>query len=490
MTPLHFLLLSVTLILSSCQDLKSGGVLSVQNETLDASEIIAKVNANLTNTLIHGDVMPNLKRNADPCTAVGCKWPKTGSYVYVPVEITSDFTAQERDVIINALVSFHLSTCIRFVWRTTHVDYLRFFSGTGCWSYVGRQRNLQPISLQRNGCVYQNTVQHEVMHALGFHHEQVRSDRDSYVNILTQNIQPGMESNFKKVQTNNLGTPYDFNSVMHYPNYAFSKNGLPTITAKSNPKMVLGGAARMSSNDIARINRLYLCYDTLDAFHVIAKANSNITNTLIHGDIMPNLKRNADPCTALGCKWPKTGSYVYVPIAFTIDFTAEERDTIIKALLSFHQSTCIRFVWKSTEPDFLVFYSGNGCWSYLGRQQKLQPISLQKNGCVYMNTVQHEVLHALGLHHEQVRSDRDAYVTVNTQNIQTGMESNFMKVQTNNLGTPYDFNSVMHYPNNAFSKNGQPTITAKSNPDMVLGRATDMSSNDIARVNRLYQCCE
>ncbi|KAK2854270.1 hypothetical protein Q5P01_006931 [Channa striata] len=216
MTPLHFLLLSVTLILSSCQDLKSGGVLSVQNETLDASEIIAKVNANLTNTLIHGDVMPNLKRNADPCTAVGCKWPKTGSYA----------PAQERDVIINALVSFHLSTCIRFVWRTTHVDYLRFFSGTEKWLRLPEH------------------VQHEVMHALGFHHEQVRSDRDSYVNILTQNIQPGMESNFKKVQTNNLGTPYDFNSVMHYPNYAFSKNGLPTITAKSNPKMVLGGAAR------------------------------------------------------------------------------------------------------------------------------------------------------------------------------------------------------------------------------------------------------
>lgn len=25
-----------------------------------------------------------------------------------------------------------------------------------------------------------------------------------------------MEANFEKVQTNNLGTPYDFNSVMHY----------------------------------------------------------------------------------------------------------------------------------------------------------------------------------------------------------------------------------------------------------------------------------
>ncbi|XP_067347064.1 hatching enzyme 1.2-like isoform X1 [Channa argus] len=259
MTPVFLLLLSVMLIPSSLLPIKSGELVSVQNETLDAFQVIAKANANLTNTLTHGDIMPNRKRNADPCTAIGCKWPKTGSYVYVPVVITGDFSAQERDVIIGALVSFHQSTCIRFVWRSTEADYLIFYSGTGCWSYVGRQRNQQPISLQRNGCIYYSTVQHEVIHALGFHHEHVRSDRDSYVNIYTQNVQTGMESNFMKVQTNNLGTPYDFNSVMHYPNYAFSKNGLPTISAKSNPNMVLGGATQMSSNDIARINRLYQC---------------------------------------------------------------------------------------------------------------------------------------------------------------------------------------------------------------------------------------
>ena len=60
-----------------------------------------------------------------------------------------------------------------------------------CWSYLGRQGGRQSISLMKNGCLYQSTVQHEVLHALGFHHEQVRSDRDRYVQILTQNIQPG-----------------------------------------------------------------------------------------------------------------------------------------------------------------------------------------------------------------------------------------------------------------------------------------------------------
>ncbi|KAK1890747.1 Low choriolytic enzyme [Dissostichus eleginoides] len=90
-----------------------------------------------------------------------------------------------------------------------------------------------------------------------FHHEQVRSDIDRYVSILSQNIKPGKEDNFKKQQTNNLGTPYDFNSVMHYGKYAFSKNKEPTILAKKNLSRNFGTARTMSKNDIARVNKLY-----------------------------------------------------------------------------------------------------------------------------------------------------------------------------------------------------------------------------------------
>uniref|UniRef100_A0A3B3V572 Metalloendopeptidase n=1 Tax=Poecilia latipinna TaxID=48699 RepID=A0A3B3V572_9TELE len=209
--------------------------------------------------LIYGDIAPSKSRNAVPCTATGCKWPKSGDYVYIPVYISSSYTSAERNIIIRGLVSFHSSTCIRFVWRTSHVDYLYFYSGTGCWSYLGRQGGLQAVSLRNNGCLYHSTVQHEVSHALGFHHEQVRSDRDSYVQVLPQNIIPGYEHNFEKIQTNNLGTPYDFNSVMHYTKYAFSKNGQPTLLSKANPSLDFGRATSMSANDIARINKLYGC---------------------------------------------------------------------------------------------------------------------------------------------------------------------------------------------------------------------------------------
>ncbi|XP_021169761.2 high choriolytic enzyme 1 [Fundulus heteroclitus] len=229
------------------------------DENVDPSEAISKANADIKTPLVFGDIAPNRKRNAVPCTATGCKWPKHGSYVYIPVYISHKYSTAERNLIIRSLVSFHKPTCIRFVWWNNHRDYLYFYDGSGCWSYLGRQGGQQLVSLKKNGCMYLSTVQHEVNHALGFHHEQVRSDRDKYIQILTQNIIAGKEHNFVKVETNNLGTPYDFNSVMHYSKYAFTRNGQPTIISKENPSADLGIATTLSENDIARINKLYQC---------------------------------------------------------------------------------------------------------------------------------------------------------------------------------------------------------------------------------------
>ncbi|XP_029354027.1 high choriolytic enzyme 1-like [Echeneis naucrates] len=228
--------------------------------SMSVSEVIEKVNEGVSTRLTYGDIVPNLKRNAVPCTATGCKWPKTGRYVWIPVSISSSYSTNEQNVITRTLVSFHQSTCIRFMWKTEQDrDYLYFFSGSGCWSYLGRQGGRQQVSLRRNGCLFTDTVQHEVLHALGFHHEQVRSDRDNHVRILTENIQEGREHNFNKVKTNNLGTPYDFDSVMHYSKFAFSKNGKPTILAKRDPNRDFGQSTSMTANDIARVNKLYQC---------------------------------------------------------------------------------------------------------------------------------------------------------------------------------------------------------------------------------------
>ncbi|XP_056089803.1 nephrosin isoform X1 [Rhinichthys klamathensis goyatoka] len=209
--------------------------------------------------IMFGDIaVPSGLQNADPCTARGCKWDRSrDGLVYVPYVISNQYSPQDISVIKRGMQSFAEVSCIRFVPHQGQRNFLHIQSNSGCYSYLGRQRGGQVVSLQRFGCVYHQIVQHELLHALGFHHEQNRSDRDKHIQILYQNIIPEQQHNFRKVDTNNLATPYDYNSVMHYSRYAFSRNNEPTMIPVPNAKVVIGEAKQMSPNDILRINRLY-----------------------------------------------------------------------------------------------------------------------------------------------------------------------------------------------------------------------------------------
>ena len=59
-----------------------------------------------------------------------------------------------------------------------------------CWSYVGDDKVGQNVSIGSR-CDTKSIVQHELLHALGFYHEQSRSDRDDYVKIWWDQIQEG-----------------------------------------------------------------------------------------------------------------------------------------------------------------------------------------------------------------------------------------------------------------------------------------------------------
>ena len=62
-------------------------------------------------------------------------------------------------------------------------------------------------------------VAHEIGHAIGFHHEQSRPDRDDHVTIHLENILSHTTSNFDKYTWDEVTTeevPYDVGSVMHY----------------------------------------------------------------------------------------------------------------------------------------------------------------------------------------------------------------------------------------------------------------------------------
>ncbi|XP_068737456.1 hatching enzyme 1.2-like [Montipora capricornis] len=171
-----------------------------------------------------------------------------------------------RPKINDAIALLQDKTCLTFqeVDQSYTGDHIKMFQGNGCWSKIGRSGGAQSLSLGR-GCEYVGVVLHEVMHALGIWHEQSRHDRDKYVEVLWNNIQPGARKNFKKYdhgKVDSLGLPYDFDSVMHYDRYLFSIDGKkPTIIARGRPWVKLGGQLRgtLTKNDIFEINALYDC---------------------------------------------------------------------------------------------------------------------------------------------------------------------------------------------------------------------------------------
>ena len=188
------------------------------------------VNPEELGTYLEGDILIPKQRliMKNGITSQSSRWPKG----IVPYEIHDNFNARDMAIIENAINEYHRRTCIRFVPRTTEQDYISIVSGnSGCWSSVGRVGGKQEVNLQSPGCLTKpGTAMHELMHALGFLHEQNREERDSFVSIQYQNIQPSAMTNFDKAsKTLAFGVPYDYGSVMHYSAKAFSTNGQPTI---------------------------------------------------------------------------------------------------------------------------------------------------------------------------------------------------------------------------------------------------------------------
>ncbi|XP_014208542.1 zinc metalloproteinase nas-13-like [Copidosoma floridanum] len=208
-----------------------------------------------------GDILYPLAMARNGVKAESARWPNG----VVPFVISPYFNEQQQRVIREAMLDYHKHTCVKFKpYAGEESDYLRITAGkTGCWSSVGRMGGRQDLNLQVPGCVARKgTVIHELMHVVGFLHEQSRHERDQYVSVQWQNINPGRESNFEKSRmstTEAFGIGYDYGSVMHYSARAFSRNGQPTIIPKTYSIDSIGQREGFSVRDIKKIRRMYRC---------------------------------------------------------------------------------------------------------------------------------------------------------------------------------------------------------------------------------------
>ncbi|XP_072913025.1 astacin-like metalloendopeptidase isoform X1 [Hemitrygon akajei] len=208
----------------------------------------------------------------------------------------------------------------------------------------------------------------------------------------------------------------------------------------------------------------------------------------IEGDIIKPLRQNI--VTYQTQTWLKSpDGVVRIPYEISPQYDEQTQREIGRGFKEFERFTCIRFVPHTDEEDFISLRPVPGCSASVGRVGGTQLISLNRR-CLEKGkgVIEHELMHSLGFWHEHTRSDRDKYIKIEWKNVWPGYEHNFLKKNTNNLKSGYDYGSILHYSRTAFSRNGQPTLTPLVDTDAVIGQRVRLSEMDLLKVNRLYNC--
>ncbi|XP_018027935.1 astacin-like metalloprotease toxin 5 [Hyalella azteca] len=142
--------------------------------------------------------------------------------------------------------------------------------------------------------------------------------------------------------------------------------------------------------------------------------------------------------------WPKKDGVVN--IFYKISDPGVNTTALNLAITAWEAKTCIKFS-KMTESDeraeYMDFLLDKSCHAGVGYFEG-QPTKVSLANCPERGPT-HEIGHALGMKHEQARSDRDDNIIVYMANIKPGMEHNYDKAPTINFEVPYDYYSLMQY---------------------------------------------
>ena len=170
----------------------------------------------------------------------------------------------DPDRVEKALAFLREKTPVNFIPYTGQRDAIIFEPGTQhCLSLLGKVGGIQPIKLSP-GCQWQQIL-HEVLHALGFIHEQSRPDRDQYIEILWNNIDEPYYDQFGYVPESFSDPirafPFDYQSIMLYPTHSFTKSPDLLNMRPLGSESIAPNQNGLSEGDIKRINRMFRGYD-------------------------------------------------------------------------------------------------------------------------------------------------------------------------------------------------------------------------------------
>ncbi|MBL8958123.1 MAG: FG-GAP repeat protein [Myxococcaceae bacterium] len=182
---------------------------------------------------------------------------------------------------------------------------------------------------------------------------------------------------------------------------------------------------------------------------------------------------------SLGDRWPNG----IVP--YTLAGDLSDADRIYAAMDLLSQRTPVRFIARTNESSYVRFMNSSDrgvSSSKVGRQGGRQDIKIWASHSPVV--VAHEIMHALGVKHEQSRADRDNHITYHPECVDEGRSGNFSVYASGLLLTPFDFDSIMLYSSNSFA-DGCPPLTHKDGSTFSANRKL-LSSGDINGLFLLY----
>lgn len=162
---------------------------------------------------------------------------------------------------------------------------------------------------------------------------------------------------------------------------------------------------------------------------------------------------------------------------------------VLDAIQIINEKTKWKFQERTQESSYILISEMDveGCESFLGRSGGVQEMRLHKS-CT-AGQILHEFMHVLGFVHEHSREDRDDYLSIGWANISEARSDQFQKLPASLsqvASGEFDYESILLYPNHAFSKNGQPTILKRDGQGYPSNRE-NLSRLDIQKANFLYE---
>jgi hypothetical protein len=172
-------------------------------------------------------------------------------------------------------------------------------------------------------------------------------------------------------------------------------------------------------------------------------------------------------------------------VPFVVNSSLQNAGRINQAIAHLRERTAIRLVPRTNQTNFVEFIGADVNQSRIGMVGGRQVIRLSAGAPV--GTVVHEILHALGIYHEQSRSDRDAFVEIRWQNIQQNAIGNFQTVPGSIDYYDYDYGSIMHYPRWAFRIDPSQDTIVPRQAGVTIGQRDGLSWTDRQTIAKLYE---